>query len=465
MSAASLLVFASACGDDPQLVVVVDTDLPTPAQMRAEPSAFAPAAAFDRVRVEMLFEGQTIATPFARAADAYFQEFVIGPDTAWPITFGMREGVFGRKARMLITLYRSDNVESSLDTLFNVGPTPRLAIERYAIVEVPVDGKETVRVVLHGDCIGRPADLPTQTTCIDDPAVMRDAAEDIEHPAGVPEAVAGTWSRARIDACVLPAPSPDAVCVPGGLALRGDELFGTLGDIEGFLDSAPRHLVSVRAFYMDRMEVTVGRFRELFATLDENPPLETSVENPGCTWTTAAGPNEDLPINCVPNRTAEAYCRARGGELPTDAQWEIAARGRGTRGPYVWGRTDPACCAARIAETLGCPVRVGPSKGGSFADPASCDGRADISVDGVLDLAGNVREIVRDGAFAYDDEECKIAEATGILEEPVCEASARVKTARGASFRSSFDSAKASIRSRATISDDVGFRCVHRGVP
>src|SRR5207253_5323877 len=105
---------ANACGDDPQLIVVVDTDLPTPAQMRADPNAFAPAASFDRVRVEMLFEGQTIATPFARAFDSSFQEFVIGPDTPWPITFGMREGAFGRKARMLVTLYRSDNVESSL---------------------------------------------------------------------------------------------------------------------------------------------------------------------------------------------------------------------------------------------------------------------------------------------------------------------------------------------------------------
>jgi formylglycine-generating enzyme required for sulfatase activity len=93
-----------------------------------------------------------------------------------------------------------------------------------------------------------------------------------------------------------------------------------------------------------------------------------------------------MPVAGVTAEEAEAYCAFRGGRLPTEAEWEKAARGTGRR-RFPWGRTYHA----RLANHGRPPVRADPSDGFRFAAPVGSfpDGASPY---GVLDLAGNVME-------------------------------------------------------------------------
>jgi formylglycine-generating enzyme required for sulfatase activity len=59
------------------------------------------------------------------------------------------------------------------------------------------------------------------------------------------------------------------------------------------------------------------------------------------TWTSSAGGNETLPINCVLREEAYAFCIWDGGFLPSDAEWEYAAAGGSQQRKYPWGGADP----------------------------------------------------------------------------------------------------------------------------
>jgi formylglycine-generating enzyme required for sulfatase activity len=93
-----------------------------------------------------------------------------------------------------------------------------------------------------------------------------------------------------------------------------------------------------------------------------------------------SGDRPDQPRRCVTWYEAEAYARWRGGRLPTEAEWEYAARGPGSP-RYPWGDTfDAARC--NVIDTNGAvPV-------GSYPDGASWVG--------ALDMAGNAMEWVSD---------------------------------------------------------------------
>jgi formylglycine-generating enzyme required for sulfatase activity len=89
-----------------------------------------------------------------------------------------------------------------------------------------------------------------------------------------------------------------------------------------------------------------------------------------------------LPVTNVPYAAAVAYCEAQGGDLPTEAQWEFAARGTELR-PHPWGGDPIDLDRMRAyAGAHGAPVAVGTSK-------------QDVTPQGVHDLAGNAAEWTR----------------------------------------------------------------------
>ena len=59
------------------------------------------------------------------------------------------------------------------------------------------------------------------------------------------------------------------------------------------------------------------------------PPLEHGYEGFPCTWTSTPGGREDHPLTCVDWHSARSFCQFRGGDLPTEAQWEYAAGAAG----------------------------------------------------------------------------------------------------------------------------------------
>jgi formylglycine-generating enzyme required for sulfatase activity len=110
------------------------------------------------------------------------------------------------------------------------------------------------------------------------------------------------------------------------------------------------------------------------------------VPSAGCNW--KGKDRARHPINCVSWKQARAYCEWRGGRLPTEAEWERAARGDDRR-RYPWGDEPASCLLTVMAEEgdQGC---------GKETTWPVANKPKDVSPFGAVDMAGNVREWVSD---------------------------------------------------------------------
>ncbi len=201
------------------------------------------------------------------------------------------------------------------------------------------------------------------------------------------EAPAVAESKAKV-AMPPPAPAPDGmVWIPGGSFWMG-------GDDSSMQDAGPVHEITLDGFWIDRTEVTNRQFAEFVAatgcitvaerrpdprdfpdvpaeklvpgSLVFTPPAgEVSLENPlawwsyvpGANWLHPEGPQstiegmKDYPVVQVCWDDAVAYARWAGKRLPTEAEWEYAARGGKARTRFIWG--DELRPAARGKPTSG----------------------------------------------------------------------------------------------------------------
>jgi len=165
---------------------------------------------------------------------------------------------------------------------------------------------------------------------------------------------------------------------PTVLVPDGEFWMGVDGMI-GLDDERPRHKVSLNAFSMDVYEVTVARYaRFLAATARPAPWLWDTVD---------VELHGDRPVIGVDWHDAEAYCRWAGKRLPTEAEWEKAARGTDER-HYPWGDAPPTGTLANFA--LGARF--------SYSQVLMPVGhyKTAKSPYGIYDLAGNVWEWVQD---------------------------------------------------------------------
>jgi eukaryotic-like serine/threonine-protein kinase len=214
-----------------------------------------------------------------------------------------------------------------------------------------------------------------------------------------------------------PRPRVDRVLVPAGTFVQG---------ATGADDETPVRNTHLPAFRIDRTEVTRGMYGVCVAAgrcAPAKQPVTTEL---------------DLPMTDVTWHEAAAFCAFAGGRLPTEAEWEKAARGTDGR-VYPWG-ADLTCERANwgnyenegpcAGKNPGRPVRVGAYQEGA-------------SPYGVLDLGGNVWEWVAD---AYDREPGR-------------------RVVRGGSCCSYFVEPRAANRNAwdpAHRDGDLGFRCVAR---
>ncbi|MEK6709404.1 MAG: SUMF1/EgtB/PvdO family nonheme iron enzyme, partial [Nitrospinota bacterium] len=177
------------------------------------------------------------------------------------------------------------------------------------------------------------------------------------------------------------------VLVPAGPFLRGArEPSGREKD------DVPARTLHLDAFHLDRFEVSNGAYARFVEATGRRPPAwEPPIsrrEEPAGDWSRFAWEGgrpspgaSDLPVTLVSWFDAEAYCAWAGKRLPTEAEWEKAARGAEGR-TYPWGGEPPEGRA-----NFG-GAHPGPLPPGSFPGGASPYG--------VMDLAGNVAEWVAD---------------------------------------------------------------------
>jgi len=202
------------------------------------------------------------------------------------------------------------------------------------------------------------------------------------------------------------APKPDRVVVPGGAFTQGS----TRGDE----DERPVRKVTLKTFAIDRTEVTredyaacvaakrckppPGKDDPSAANLNGDPQRVPNPPRDGSRRAELGGDPRDprLPMTNVDWNDAQAYCRFAGARLPTEAEWEKAARGEDGR-EYPWGN-DADCARGNWGSFEG----EGPCAGKNPGHPVSVGTYpSGASPYGALDLGGNVWEWVAD---KYDED-------------------------------------------------------------
>ncbi len=254
-------------------------------------------------------------------------------------------------------------------------------------------------------------------------------------------AVADQKLRQRLEKAMLPGtadeqdnPDIDMITIPAGaftMGCKGDDCPD---------DAKPAHKVNLGEFKIDKYEVSLEKYR---ACVDAGKcPAPADFKD--CNW--AAQTKEDHPVNCVSWKDADAFCKWQGKRLPTEAEWEKAARGEKNL-VYPWG-DQPAECRYAVMD-MGTP---GCQKNSTHEITAKERGQSPY---GLFNLIGNVAEWVADW---YDD-----GYSSGEVKNPTGPKSGKERVLRGGSWKGSVQSKlKAYSRDKAAPNaktPETGIRC------
>lgn len=243
---------------------------------------------------------------------------------------------------------------------------------------------------------------------------------------------------------LVPAASFDMGCIGSAGAAWGTEWYQTCGSYEQL------HRVSLGAFWIDRTEVSNAAYRTCVAAGGCSRPspiwnLDYFTSDP-----------ESAPVVRVTWEQARAYCAWRGGRLPTEAEWELAARGTDGR-MYPWGASTIAPTCVRVnfyGLNQFCNFNT-PYPRHPVSNTSETAAGNDVSPVGAVNMLGNVHEWVSDfWDLHYYEHSPELA--------PTGPASGLSHVVRGGSYNTEARTLNLTARrdSRTIGGDaDVGIRC------
>jgi formylglycine-generating enzyme required for sulfatase activity len=456
--------FTTTLAPTGQVLLYVDTDAPVPPAPGTMRGANDPPPLFDTLLVEVLEPGQSDPCAACSRVFALDVERLRARHASMGIP--TKAGTAGYRAR--VTIFRAANTQGGVAPDGSPeGPVARAALQ--ATVRLPsvtTEGVLEATVVLSVDALGSPAGT------VDDP---------IDATAGPPAASrVGTWAGAQlVDCSDAVAAKPNEVCIHGGAFWMGNVL--AIGTGGGNGNDLPR-LVVVSPYLLGRSEVTVAEVRGSAQAASIQAWSGASAGDNAfdyCTFTSgksAADPTDahaKLPVNCITWDQARTLCRARGADLPTEAQLEYASGGLEGR-LYVWGSDTPACGDASFGRTgygalsiLQAPCKPSMPPGGPQQPGSGALDHLDVAGGKVFDLAGNVGEWTLD-VWSRQTEACW--SSPGLYLDPVCRTASKIDpaahTVRGGAWEAGTPSElEAAVRypsSGAGI--DTGLRCARPAI-
>ncbi|MGB3941482.1 MAG: formylglycine-generating enzyme family protein [Candidatus Manganitrophaceae bacterium] len=247
-----------------------------------------------------------------------------------------------------------------------------------------------------------------------------------------PKEEAGETALQRVKSSSPPKENP-MILVPAGEFSMGSE--------EGGFDEKPIRQVYLDAFEINQYEITQSDYLEFVRATRHRSPLSRYLKN------IESFNDQNQPVVYVAWEDADTYCRWRGWRLPTEAEWEKAARG-GEGGVWPWGNEQKPVFANFLGEEDQSQYTA---IVGSY--------QSDKSPYGIYDMAGNVREWVEDW---YEEQYYRHAP----FRNPSGPVEGKMKAMRGGSWNDSPLSGRATARMKMFPDyrdTTVGFRCAKTG--
>ena len=238
------------------------------------------------------------------------------------------------------------------------------------------------------------------------------------------ESAAGTIQISPVDGMPM-------VYVPAGLF--------SMGSYNGYDDEQPVNTLYLDGYWIDQTEVTNAMYAQCVAAGDCTVPLEISSYTRDFYYGNSQ--YDDYPVIYVDWNQAKSYCQWAGRELPTEAQWEKAARGS-DRNEYPWGNNRPLISILNCNNNIGDTTVVGnyPEGGSPY---------------GALDMAGNVFEWVADWYNNSYYSQSSAKNPTGPL-------SGKYRVLRGGSWYYNESYVRSALRywfNPEHADNNIGFRC------
>jgi len=229
---------------------------------------------------------------------------------------------------------------------------------------------------------------------------------------------------------------PDMVLIPAGEFTMGDNTRYNWSFMLAYnIYDGPEHIVYLDAYYIDKYEVTNAQYRKFIE--------ETGYHQPRC-WNDARLNRLDQPVVGVTWEDATAYARWVGKRLPTEAEWEKAARGTDRR-LWPWGnKFDKTKCTVWESQEAGARWTTPVGKYETGKSPYGCH-----------DMAGNAWEWCAD---YYDPNYYSVSP----IKNPPGPAGGLQRVIRGGSFLYFGHLARCAARYRVpwhAQSPQIGFRC------